>query len=450
MGKDPVWRLMLRFSLPAIISMTVASSYNLVDAIFVGRLGPTALAAMGVTFPLVLSFVAIASGTAVGVTSLVSRSLGAGDNESANRTASVSITLSFLLSAIILAVCLPILDGILRTLGANDDVLPLARSYMSVLVIFNIFSYLSMMCASIIRADGNPVFSSSVSISTALLNIALDPVFIFGLGPVPPLGIQGAAIATIVAQATGTAVFAFHIISGRTGYRFRPEYFLPRLKIVAGIYRVGAASIVRSGAQFVVMGVINSTAASFGVVPLAIMGVLLRAGRFIQMPILGLGQGIMPVIGYNYGAQKKSRVAEVVFKMALAGSLWTLVCWLAIILFPTQVMSAFSGESEFLSEGTPAIRLYMLAFFTLGLRMVPGFFFQGIGRGLPAIVLTATQNIVFLLIPILIFPRYFGLPGLWIAFPVSDVCALLFGQTWMNIELKRQGMNFFWWKTHLK
>ena len=149
------------------------------------------------------------------------------------------------------------------------------------------------------------------------------------------------------------------------------------------------------------------------------MGVLLRAGRFIQMPVLGLGRGLLPVIGYNYGGQKKTRVAEVVFKTALAGSTWTFVGWLVIMLFPTQVMSAFSSNKEFLIEGAQAVRLYSLAYFTLGLRMVPGFFFQGIGKGLPAMILTVARNIVFLLIPILILPRYFGLTGLWFAFPIG-------------------------------
>lgn len=152
------------------------------------------------------------------------------------------------------------------------------------------------------------------------------------------------------------------------------------------------ASIVRSGTQFAVMGVINNAAASFGVIPLAIMGVLVRAGRFIQMPVLGLGQGILPVMGYNYGARKKTRVAELVFKAALAGSVWTFICWLAVMLFPVQVMSVFSGNKEFLSQGAQAVRVYSLAYFALGLRMVPGFFFQGIGKGFPAMILTATQK----------------------------------------------------------
>jgi putative MATE family efflux protein len=285
----------------------------------------------------------------------------------------------------------PNLDAILRTLGAKGEVLLLARSYMTVIIIFNIFSYLSMMFTSIIRADGNPVFSSVVSISSAVLNIALDPVLIFGFGPVPQMGVRGAAIATLISQALGACVFAFYIISGNSAYKFRLSNFLPHIKTIIDIYRVGIASIVRSFAQFAAMGVINNIAASFGVVPLAIIGILVRAGRFIQMPVLGLGQGITPVISYNYGADKKNRVTETVFKIAASGSVWTTLCWLVIMIFPAQVMSFFSGDKDFLSEGAFAVRLFSLLYFTLGLRMVPGFFFQGIGKGLPVTVLTLAQ-----------------------------------------------------------
>ena len=411
MGQDPVWRLLLRFSAPAVISMVVVSSYHLVDAMFIGRLGPAALAAMGVTFPLSLSFVAIATGTAIGATSLIARSRGAGDRENADRTASVAITLCFLLSGLIAVICLPNLDAILRTLGARDPVLPLARSYMSILIVFNVMGYLPHIMGNLIRADGRPVFSSSMSITAAVLNIILDPIFIFGLGPLPSLGIRGAAMATVISQTMSTVVFGSFIISGRTSYHFRARHFLPHPNTIAGIYHVGIASIVRSGGQFVVMGVINSTAASFGVIPLAVMGVLMRAGRFIQMPIIGLGQGMLPVLGYNYGAKNKARVGE--------------------------------AEPEFLRAGEQAVRLYSLAYFTLGIRMVPGYFFQGIGKGLPATVLTAAQTVGFLLPAVLMMPRLLGITGLWLAFPVVDALGLLLGQLWMNRELRRQGIRFF-------
>jgi len=440
MGEDPIWRLMGRFSTPAIISMTVSSTYNLVDAAFVGRLGATALAAMAVTYPLVLSFVAVASGTAMGATSLIARSLGARDDESAVRTAGVAVVLGFIVSALIAAICLPMLDTLLHVLGAGGAVLPLARSYISVLIMCNIFAYLSLVLASTVRADGNPLFASAVSISAGLLNVALDPVFIFGIGPVPTLGIQGAAIATVISQAAATGALVFWMIRGKTGFAFRPSHFIPRLSVILGIYRVGAASLVRSGAQFVVMAVINSTAASFGVVPLAIIGVLARAGRFNQMPILGLGQGITPVISYNYGAGKTTRVAEVMRKMAASGSLWTTACWLAIMLFPTQIMSFFSGDSAFLEEGATAIRLFSLLWFALGLQLTPTFFFQGIGKGLPATVLTGAQNLVFLMLPVLILPRVFGITGLWAAFPVGDLLALGAGVVWMGLEFRSQGI----------
>ncbi|MFC1909027.1 MATE family efflux transporter [Chloroflexota bacterium] len=447
MGKDPIWRLLLRFSGPAIISMTVASSYQLVDAMFVGRLGPESLAAMSVTYPLLLSFVAIASGTGVGVTSLISRSLGAGDSKSVDRTASVAISLCFIISDLIALVCLPNLDAILRTLGASGHVLPLANSYMSILIKFTIFSYASMIMSSLIRADGNPVFSSTVAISSSLINIALDPLFIFGLGPVPAMGISGAATATVIAQGTGTAVYFIFIVSGRTAYRFQPGYFWPAPVIVAGIYRVGVASIVRSGAQFVVMGVVNRTAASFGVTPLAIMGVLVRTGRFVLMPCLGLGQGMLPLIGYNYGAGKKERLSELVFKVGTAGVIWTGLCWLIIMLFPGQVMSAFNAEADFLSEGVQAIRLYSMMYFTIGIQMVPGFFFQGIGKGLPATMLSAVRQVAFILPSVLLLPRFLGLTGLWISFPIADVLGLILAVGWMAIEYRRQEIRLRWRKS---
>lgn len=443
MGQDPIWPLIRRFSLPAIISMTVASSYNLVDAVFIGMLGPVALAAMGATFPLVLALVAVASGTAIGVTSLIARTLGANQRALADRVAGAAITLCFLIAALIAVICLPRLDIMLRLLGANTEVLPLARSYMQVLLAFNLFTNLALILASLIRADGNPLFASSIAIISALLNILLDPILIFGIGPLPALGIQGAAVATVIAQTSGVSVYVCYLSGGRSGYRFSPTYFWPRLTVLVDIYRVGCASIVRSGSQLLVVGVINSTAASFGIIPLAIVGVLMRVNRFLQMPLLGLIQGLLPVIGYNFGARHKSRVAEIIFKTALVGSIWSTAGWVLILLFPNQVIAAFGSHADFLNEGSYALRFYFLASCTLALRMLPGLFFQGIGKGLPATVLTAAQNIVFLLIPVLVLPRYLGLSGLWLAFPVADGLALIFGQIWMQIELRRQGMALF-------
>ena len=442
MGKDPVWRLLFHFSGPAIISMTVASTYNLVDAIFVGRLGADALAAMTVTYPLLLSFIAIASGTSVGVVSLISRRLGAGEKRSADIAACVAITLCFILSAVIVLLCLPNIEGILIVLGAGEAVLTLAVRYTSILIKFIIFTYLFMILGSIIRADGNPVFTSSVGVFSSILNIILDPIFIFGLGPVPAMGISGAATATVIAQAVSTMVYLVYILSRRTGYEFHTAYFLPYPKVIAEIYRIGVASIVRSGVQFLVMGIINRKAVSFGVIPLAVIGVLIRLGRFVQMPSIGLGQGLLPLVGYNYGARKKDRIAELVIKAAISGIAWSVFCWVTIMLFPGFIMNLFNSDTVFLETGIPGTRIYFICIFILGVQMIPGFFFQGIGRGLPATVLSSARHIFFLLPMILILPGFYGLKGLWISFPIADILTFILGVFWLSIEFRRQGISF--------
>lgn len=445
MGKDPIWRLMLRFSTPAVISMTVASSYQLIDAMFVGRLGREALAAMSVTYPLALSFTAIASGTGVGVTSLISRSLGAGDTRGADKVVGTAIALCFFLAGILALISLLNLDRILVMLGAEEGVLALARSYSQIMIYSILAAYLAMILSNIIRADGNPIFSSSVSVASALINIALDPVFIFGLGTIPPMGIAGAAIATVISQCISVAASITYIIRGKTAYHYELTDFIPSLTVIGGIYRVGVASILRSGAQFVTMGIVNRTAASFGVTPLAIIGVLVRISRFVLMPCLGMGQGMLPLIGYNFGAEKKKRISELIFKTGIISTSWTALCWLALMLFPEQVMSAFNVDTGFLDEGSGALRLFGMFFIVVGIQVLPGFFFQGIGRGLPASVLTLVRSIVFLVPLILILPRYMGVTGIWATYPITDIASLVISAGWMIKEFKKQNMSFRWW-----
>lgn len=442
MGRDPIWRLLFRFSGPSIISMSVASTYNLIDAVFVGRLGSDALAAMTVTIPLMMSFIALSSGTGIGATSLISRSLGAGDKSNADKAACVAITLCIIISALIALVCLPNIKPILSLLGAKETVLSLAENYVSILIKCIIFSYLSMILGNIIRAEGNSIFSSSVMVFSSITNIILDPLFIFGLGPFPAMGIRGAAIATVIAQALSTSVYLGYLISNKAGYKFRPAYFVPYPKIVLEIYRIGVASIVRSGVQFIVMGVVNRTAASYGVVTLALIGVLIRMGRFVQMPAIGIGQGLLPLIGYNFGAGKTKRITELILKAASSGIIWSGFCWVMIMLFPGQILSAFNFDPTFLDEGINGVRLYFICIFILGVQMIPGFFFQGIGKGFPATILSGARHFFFLLPSILLLPRFIGVTGLWIAFPIADAMTFIVGLVWIIIEYRKQGISF--------
>jgi len=441
MGRAPIWGLLLRFSGPAIVSMVVAGSYNIVDAIFVGRLGSEALAALVVAFPLMMLFMGISMGTGVGAASLISRRLGAGDHEGANRIAGIAITLAILVGALMTGICLPNLEPLLRLLGASGSVLSLARGYMSILVTFAVVNSFSLIMGIIIRAEGNPMLSGTTMVISAVINIILDPILIFGLGPIPAMGIAGAATATVIGRGVGVLIFLVYFISGRTSYRFRLGHFLPDLKTLAEIYRVGIASIVRMTAGSLVMGLNNRIAASFGVIPLAVVGVVIRFARFTFMPTMGLGQGMLPLVGYNFGAKQKERVGEIVIKAGLASFAWGLLCWVVVMLLPSRLMSIFNTDPQFLLEGAPALRIFALLFFAVGIQRILSFFFQGIGRGLPSLVL-ASSSFIFRLPGLLILPQVFGLTGLWVSFPVADALSVILALVWTGIEFRRQGIRF--------
>ena len=442
MGRAPIWTLLIRFSGPAILSMVVAASYTIVDAIFVGRLGPEALGALTVVFPLMLIYMAVSMGTGVGAASLISRSLGAGNYEQANRCACVAITLALFIGIFLGLIYLISLDDMLRLFGARGPVLLLAKRYLSILASFAFLHSSVMIIGNVVRAEGSPVISGTAMIVSAITNIILDPILIFGLGPIPRMEVAGAATATVIGHAVGIGIFLFYVLSGRSSYHFSLRNFLPDKFIVSEIYRVGFASIVRMGAMSVVMALANTIAASFGVIPLAVLGVVFRLARFAFMPTMGLGQGMLPLVGFNFGAKQMERIGEVVMKAGFVSLLWGMLCWLIFMAFPTQIMSAFNADPQFIAEGTRTLRIFVLLFFAVQLQIIISFFFQGIGKGIPSLVLASARQVIFLIPCLLILPRLFGLIGLWVAFPIADVLSILLTLVWTGIEFRKQGMRF--------
>jgi putative MATE family efflux protein len=422
--------------------MVVAASYTVVDAIFIGRLGPEALGALPVVLPPILMCMAVSMGTGVGAESFISRSFGAGNRGSANRCAGVAITLAILIGVLTGIINLSNLDGILHFFGASGAVLPPAKSYLSIFATFAILHSAFIVMGNIVRAEGSPVISSTAVIVSAMTNIILDPILIFGLGPIPRLGVAGAAIATVIGHAAGICVFFYYFLCGRSAYKFGFGDFLPGKKILSEIYRVGFASIFRMGALAVVMALANTIAASFGVIPLAVLGVVFRLARFAFMPTMGLGQGMLPLVGFNFGANRKERVGEVVIKAGLLGLGWGLICWLIFMIFPARVISIFNSDPAFIAEGVRALRIFVLLFFAIQLQIIVSFFFQGIGKGIPSFILASARQVIFLIPGLLVLPRLYGVVGLWMAFPVADILSILLTVSWIAIEFRNQGMPF--------
>ncbi|MFC1951279.1 MATE family efflux transporter [Chloroflexota bacterium] len=448
MGQQSIWRLLFRFSGPAIVSMTVASTYNVVDRIWVGRIpgeeGLQSLTALGYVFPVMMAFMAILIGTGVGSASLISRRLGAGDKRGANRIAGITITMTIVLGILMTAVVLPNMDGILRLIGAGDatpydaKVLQLAKNYLSIIATFAFVNAFSLTVGSIIRAEGSPTFPSVVMIIAALTNIALDPIFIHVLD----MGVKGAATATVIARSVSVVLFIYYFISAKTSFRLKARSFLPNIRILAQIYKVGLASIVRMSAFSFVTILANRIATSFSTDHVAVLSVLFTISSFAIMPCMGLGQGMLPLVGYNYGASLKERVGEVVSKASVIALLWGIMCTLLALLIPTQLVSLFNSDPEFLIIGTKAIRIFAIAFFTAGLQIMLSSFFQGLGRGIASLILASSRQIIFLIPAILILPRLFNETGFWYSFPTADLCAITVTLIWTAFEYRRLGIRF--------
>jgi putative MATE family efflux protein len=430
MGREKISKLLLRFSGPAILAAETSAFYNLFDAIWCGRLGAESVAALSVAHPLMHVYTAIGSGIGVGAASLIARSLGAGRKEESDRVASGSISFFFIIAGLMTVICLLNLETLLRLFGADDSVLPFAMSYMYIETCSIAVDFFLAVLVQLVRVGGSPSLASAGTIIASVTDLIWSPILVFGIGPFPALGIAGAALGTTIGRALGVSVLLFYLGSGRSIYQFKLGYFVPKLRILTGIYSIGFSQTVRTGASTISLAIANNIAASFGVIPLAVLGVIFKVQSVVLAVCTGIGQGMLPLVGYNFGAQLKERVGEVVVKAGLISFVWGLLCWLVVTLFPAQIMSLFGTDPVFLAGGTLALRLFALGFFAIGVQNNLSAFFQGIGRATPSLVVAASRQLLFLVPCLLIMPGIFGLTGLWAAYPIADFLSLVLSLTW--------------------
>lgn len=442
MGKEKISKLLLRFSGPAIIAAETFAFYNLLDAVWVGYLGNEALAALTVANPLMAIYRAVGAGIGVGAASLISRKLGAGKKEEASSIAGCSISVFFIVAGLTTVVCLVNLEPLLRIFGANDAVLPFATSYMLIETVFIALDFFLILLVELVRVQGAPKLASASLITASILDIIFSPILVFGVGPFPELGIAGAALGTTIGRAIGVAILLAYIGLGKSIYQFSRACFIPSFKKTFDIYRIGISQSVRAGSISISQAVANNIAISFGVVPLAILGVLFKLNIIVFAFCIGLSQGMLPLVGYNYAAQNKDRVGEIVVKTALASIAWGTLCWTVTMLFPTQIISLFGTDTIFLSGGTTALYIFALTFFSLGIQINLSSFFQGIGKGVPSLVLAASRDLIFLIPFLLIMPNIFGIAGLWAAYPAATALSLTLSLIWTRHTFRANGIPF--------
>ncbi|MCD6599519.1 MAG: MATE family efflux transporter [Dehalococcoidia bacterium] len=439
LANEPVKTLLWKLSVPAMAGMFVMSLYNVVDMIFVGRgVGALAIAGVSVVFPLQMFTMAIGMMIGMGTSSLISRSMGAGDMKRAERALGNAIFLILILGSTLTIVGLAKTTFFIYLFGATDDVFPYAKEYMDVILFSVVLHEFAMSSNGIIRAEGNARVAMVSMFIGALVNIALDPIFIFALG----MGVRGAAIATVIAQAVTTLYLLRYFLSGKSSLRIRVKNFLLEWAVVKQIVSIGFASFIRTAATSFIAVIINRTLASYGGgISIAVFGVIRRVMMFAAMPSMGIAQGLQPILGFSYGAKRYDRGIEVIRKSAIIATVFSVAAFGILLFFPGPIMRIFSTDAVLLSQGTHAMKLAFLAFWLVGFHMVGSTIFQAIGKVIPTFILATSRQILFLIPLILILPRFFQLDGIWLSIPIAD--ALSFSITLVMVipqmrEFKRQ------------
>jgi putative MATE family efflux protein len=418
LGTEHMSRLLVRMSAPAMVGLLVQALYNLTDTVFVGRgVGPLAIAGIAICFPVQTLVMAVAQTFGIGCSSIVSRALGADDRALAQRTLGNLFALILLSSAAIAVLGSLYIDPLLRLFGATEGILPYARDYLEIILIGSPFFLFAMATNAVVRAEGNARVAMWTMIISGALNIVLDPLFIYGFG----MGIGGAALATVLAQATTVLYLIYYFAAGGSGLRARLGDFVLRLRIVGEAFAIGAGSFARMIAGSITIVILNHTLAAYGGdIAISAFGVVNRLLNFFLLPLFGVIQGMMPIVGYNYGSGAISRVRSALRMSIWVTSAMSVAATALLAGFPGPLLRVFTDDPDLLRIGIAATRVIVIALPTVGFQVVAGGMYQALGRALPAFVLALLRQVIVLTPLILLLPRLIGLRGVWTSFPIAD------------------------------
>lgn len=420
MGKEGITPLLFRISLPLMISMLVQALYNIVDSMFVARLSETALTAVSLAFPLQNLLIAFGVGTGVGMASFLSRKLGERDEESATKVAGNGISIASITWAVFAVLGLTVVKPFLNLFSDDAELLGLSTGYSEIVMVFSLFMFLSMMNERILQGTGDSFSSMLSQMTGAITNIILDPIFIFTLG----FGVNGAAIATVIGQGVGCAVSFVCVIRNKF-IHIEPRHLKIEKRMVKAIYAVGAPTIITNSIGTVMTGAINAILIAFSTTAVSIFSVYFKLQSFVFMPIFGLSSGMVPIIAYNYGARKRKRVTETIWKGTFIASVIMILGTLAFNFFPRELLSLFSATEEMYRIGIPALKMISLCFVPAAISIGLGSSFQATGYGVGTMIVSICRQLMVLIPVAYILSKFLGINGVWLSFIVAEIIGLV-------------------------
>lgn len=423
LGKTKMSKLIMKQATPAILAMFVMSLYQIVDAIFIGHfVGTLGIASIAIVMPIMMLLMAIAQMIGIGFASIISRTLG---EENINKTEKTFTNYfsTIIISSIIFTILGIIFQTeILKLFGANMEILPFAKDYAKVIFYGLFFLMFVVSSNNIIRAQGQAKIAMITMLIGAVINLILDPIFIYLLN----LGMFGAALATSISYIISSIFVIWYFIFGKNPISFNKNYIIPDLKILKEVFAIGSSSFIRQGSSSLVSIIMNHLLLIYsGSLAIAAYAIIRRFQMFIMMPLFGFVQAMQPIVGFNYGAKKYDRVKEALKLTIQYATIWTIIPFIIIISFPDFLIKLFTSDKSLIEFGIPFMRYVFLLFPLVGIYMIFGGFFQSLGKAKISLMISLLRQ-VFILFPLLMILSFkFGLIGLFIAYPIADLLSLI-------------------------
>lgn len=437
LGDAPIGKLLLQYSIPAIIGMVVNALYNIVDRMFIGNIpdiGSLAITGVGITMPIMTIVLAFGMLIGIGTTANISLNLGKGNRTTAEKLLGNAFTLSIIVGLAIAITGTIFANPILNLFGASENTLFYAKEYLNIILLGCTFNILSFSLNSTVRADGNPKMSSFTMVIGCGTNIILDYVFIFILN----LGVKGAALATIISQAITFFIILYYYTAGNSNLKLKVENFKLKKHLVTMTFAIGIAPFATQIANSLVQVIANNALKTYGSdLAIGAMTVISSLNIIFMMPIFGINQGCQPIIGFNYGAKKYERAKEAFKYATIAACVICIIGFISIQCFPTQIISLFNNDPELTTLAIKGIRIYLLMMPVVGINIVATSYYQSIGKAKISMFVSLLRQVILLIPFTIILPKFIGLDGVWAAGACADSLSVIITLVLLKKEFKQ-------------
>lgn len=421
MKEKPVLPLLLSMALPNVVSMLVNSLYNIVDSLFVARISEDAMTALSLVFPIQNFSNAIAIGFGIGINAMIALYLGAGDREKAETAATHGFVLSLVHGVVMMVVSIAIMPGFLRRFTQDETLIAAGITYSTIVFLFLVVNMVSLAFEKIFQAVGRMKVSMVALITGCVCNILLDPVLIFGLGPVPAMGIAGAALATGIGQVLSVVVYLVVYLRTELPVRLRRSCLRPDAALDGRLYAIGVPAILNLALPSLLVTFLNGLLAAFSQSYVVVLGIYYKLQTFLYLPANGIVQGMRPLIGYNYGAKEHARVAKL-YQLTLGMSAVIMVAGTVICMAASApLIGLFSSNPETIAIGQTALRIICLGFVVSAVSTTSSGALEGLGKGAASLVISLCRYVIFIMPLAWLLCRQLGPTGVWHAFWVTEV-----------------------------